>query len=61
MTSPFEVAKYPDNLVNISTGVHATADIQKSMVGLVTKGENMMETFVSSCLEKRGRKPSKTQ
>ena len=42
MTNPFDVAKHPDNLVNISTGVHAMADIQKLMVGLVTKGENMM-------------------
>lgn len=54
MTNPFDVQSLPDSLINIATGVYATKDIEKSLLGAVEKGNRQMATFVNGSLDKNG-------
>ncbi len=56
MTSPFNVESHPEVLINISTGMHATKDIQESLLGVFDKGKRMMEKFVNESLSTDGSK-----
>ena len=50
MTNPFELENYPDKLINISTGVHATDEVQKYLLSAKTVGTHHMEKFVQESL-----------
>ena len=49
MTNPFDVHTYPDNLINISTGLHGSFEVQ-SLPKLLDKGQHMLEQFLENCL-----------
>ena len=48
MTNPFDCSFLDHNvLINISTGMHATEEIQSFLLHAVKKGRDQMETFVT--------------
>ena len=50
MTDPFDVTLHPPKLVNISTGMHATKDVQDSILSAIDEGERMLKSFVEGSL-----------
>ncbi|CAC5420189.1 unnamed protein product [Mytilus coruscus] len=50
MTDPFDIDAHPPCLINISTGMHATSEVQDSLLSAVNEGENMYRKFVNSAL-----------
>ncbi|CAC5389090.1 CCT2 [Mytilus coruscus] len=48
MTDPFDINAHPPCLINISTGMHATREVQDSLLSTVNEGENMSRKFVNS-------------
>lgn len=50
MTNPFDVSCHPDALFNIATGMHATKEVQQSLLSAVPHGEKQTKTFVDSSL-----------
>ncbi|CAC5400233.1 unnamed protein product [Mytilus coruscus] len=50
MTDPFDIDAHPPCLINISTGMHATREVQDSLLFAVDEGENMCRKFVKSAL-----------
>ncbi|CAC5359890.1 unnamed protein product [Mytilus coruscus] len=50
MTDPFDIDAHPPCLINISTGMHATREVQDSLRSAVNEGENMCRKFVNSAL-----------
>ena len=53
MTNPFDVETHPPNLINISTGIHATKEVEQTLLGVVGKGQKMMENFVNQYIVSR--------
>ena len=51
MTDPFDTESHPEVLMNISSGVHATAVIQESLLSAVEKGKDQADQFITGCLE----------
>ena len=56
LTNPFDTANQPDSLVRISFGVHASNDVQASLLNAVSNGQSMMESFVGDTLSTTGSK-----
>lgn len=52
MTDPFDVALHPTPLINISTGMHASREVQESLLNCVEEGTKMVKSFVDSSLSK---------
>ena len=50
MTNPFHASYHPKALINISTGIHATREIQESLTGAVDEGMKMLQSFVNGTL-----------
>ncbi|CAC5392868.1 unnamed protein product [Mytilus coruscus] len=50
MTNPFDVDNHPRQLINISTGLHASHDIEDSLLKSVETGRTKMKIFVESSL-----------
>ena len=50
MTNPFEPESHPDVLVNISTGLHASQEVHKSLLKLADVGSEIMEMFVTESM-----------
>jgi hypothetical protein len=50
MTNPFDASSHPKALINISTGTHATREIQESLTGVVDEGMKMLQSFVNGTL-----------
>jgi hypothetical protein len=51
MTNPFDVSSHPETtLVNISSGLHASKEVQDSLLGTLGTGQKQLETFVQDCL-----------
>ena len=50
MTNPFDVDNHPRQLINISTGLHASHDIEDSLLKSVETGRTKMKMFVDSSL-----------
>ncbi|CAC5356814.1 unnamed protein product [Mytilus coruscus] len=48
MTNPFDVDNHPRQLINISTGFHASHDIEDSLLKSVKTGRTKMKIFVES-------------
>ena len=46
MTNPFNIANHPPTLLNISTGMHASEDIAKSLLSSIETGSTMANKFV---------------
>jgi hypothetical protein len=46
MTDPFDVALHPALLINISTGMHASKDVQDSLLNSIDEGTKMAKSFV---------------
>ena len=42
MTDPFDIEDHPPCLMNISTGMHATREVQDSLLSAVNEGENFL-------------------
>ena len=40
-----------NNLINISSGVHASDDVAQSLLAAVDTGKNKMESFIQSSLD----------
>ena len=53
---PFDVEKHPSVLVNISSGLQATASIQKSLLSAQQKGTASVKAFVNDRLSTEGTK-----
>ena len=59
--NPFNIPEHPIGLVNFATGVIATSDIQKSLLGALDTGEVLAESFVQERLvAKENNTPSKS-
>ena len=55
MTNPFDVDAHPQNvLLNIATGVHASADVQHSLLSVSDEGKMQYESFVEGTLSTKG-------
>lgn len=55
MTNPFDVDSHPGGvLINIATGLHATKEVQKSLLTAVTTGKIKMEAFLKKSLSTDG-------
>jgi hypothetical protein len=50
MTDPFDVESHPEVLVNISTGMHATNEVQASLPKAADTGQKQMEYFIKGTL-----------
>jgi predicted ABC-type ATPase len=50
MTDPFDIEAHPPCLMNISTGIHATREVQDSLLSAVNEGEKKCRNFVKSAL-----------
>ncbi len=50
MTDPFDIEKHPSCLIKISNGLHASPEVQKSLLGAVYSGNTSMEKFVDATL-----------
>ena len=50
MTDSFDIEAHPPCLMNISTGMHATREVQDYLLSAVNEGENKCRTFVNSAL-----------
>jgi hypothetical protein len=44
MIDPFDIEAHPPCLMNISTGMHATREVQDSLLSAVNEGEKSAET-----------------
>lgn len=51
MTDPFNTDAHPDVLCNISTGLHATAEVQASLLSVVQTGQALSENFIEKTLD----------
>ena len=47
MTDPFDIEAHPPCLMNISTGMHATREVQDSLLSAVNEGEKSPETLLT--------------
>ena len=50
MTDPFDIEAHPPCLMNTSTGMHATREVQDSLLSAVNEGEKKCRNFVNSAL-----------
>ena len=50
MTDPFDIEAHTTCLMNISTGMHATREVQDSLLSAVNEGEKKCRNFVNSAL-----------
>jgi hypothetical protein len=50
MTDPFDIEAHPPCVMNISTGMHATREVQDSLLSAVNEGENKCRNVVNSAL-----------
>ena len=50
MTDPFDIEAHTPCLMNISTGMHATREVQDSLLSAVNEGEKKCRNFVNSVL-----------
>ena len=48
MTDPFDLSLHPKGLIIISTGLHATLDVQEMLLTAVEKGASMLKQFVDT-------------
>ncbi len=51
MTNPFDITSHPEVLINISTGLHASSQLQASLPGISEKGLHMLEQFLEYLCE----------
>ena len=47
MIDPFDIEAHPPCLMNISTGMHATREVQDSLLSAVNEGEKSAETLLT--------------
>ena len=47
MTDPFDIEAHPPCLMNISTGMHATREVQDYLLSAVNEGEKSAETLLT--------------
>jgi hypothetical protein len=47
MTDPFDIEAHSPCLMNISTGMHATREVQDSLLSAVNEGEKIAETLLT--------------
>ena len=50
MTDSFDIEAHPPCLMNISTGMHATREVQDSLLSAFNEGEKKCRKFVNSAL-----------
>jgi len=50
MTDPFDTDEHPNRLINISSGMHASKDVENSLVDAVVIGTKMAQSFISKAL-----------
>ena len=48
MTNPFATDTFPDVLLNIATGLHASKAVQNSLLNAVVSGQDKMAAFIKS-------------
>jgi hypothetical protein len=51
----FDIEAHPPCLMNISTDIHATREVQDYLLSAVNEGEKMYRNFVNSALSGSGR------
>jgi hypothetical protein len=47
MTDSFDIEAHPPCLMNISTGMHATREVQDSLLSAVNEGEKNAESLLT--------------
>jgi hypothetical protein len=50
MINPFDIQQYLPELINVSTGIKASKEVQESLLKSVDTGNAMVKTFVGSAL-----------
>ncbi|CAC5408182.1 unnamed protein product [Mytilus coruscus] len=50
MTDPFDVTLHPIPLINISTGMHASKEVQDSLLNSIDEGTQRVKSFVNGSL-----------
>ena len=50
MTNPFDVDVHPSSLINISSGLHASKEVQDSLLSSIIDGTKMAESFIDGSL-----------
>jgi hypothetical protein len=50
MINPFDIQQHPPELINVSTGLKASKEVQESLLKSVDTGNAMVKTFVGSAL-----------
>jgi hypothetical protein len=48
--NPFDIQQHPPELINVSTGLKASKEVQESLLKSVDTGNDMVKTFVGSAL-----------
>jgi hypothetical protein len=48
MTDPFDIEAHPPFVMNISTGMHATREVQDSLLSAGNEGEKSAETLLTA-------------
>jgi hypothetical protein len=48
MINPFDIQQHPPELINVSTGLKASKEVQESLLKSVDTGNAMVKTFVLS-------------
>ncbi|CAC5419984.1 unnamed protein product [Mytilus coruscus] len=51
MTDPFDIEECPKSLINIATGLHASREVEDSLVNSVDRGQKTMKSFVDGCFK----------
>ncbi|CAG2244632.1 unnamed protein product [Mytilus edulis] len=55
MTNPFDISLHPTCLINISTGMHVSPEIQKSLLTAIETGNKNLRSFVNNALSTDGK------
>ena len=50
-TNPFKPESHPEALINLPTGLHATMDVQNSLLNIASTGEEKLERSVFGALK----------
>ena len=51
MTDPFDIDECPKSLINIATGLHASREVEDSLLNSVDRGQKSMKSFVDGCFK----------
>ncbi|CAC5405606.1 unnamed protein product [Mytilus coruscus] len=51
MTDPFDIEEFSKSLINIATGLHASREVEDSLLNSVERGQKSLKPFVDGCFK----------